>query len=420
MARLINRLTDKEVRNKRKPGHFADGGGLWLQVTKSGAKSWIFRYSRGTNPNSINGHRKSYDMGLGSLHTISLADARSTATDYRKMLLNGLDPIKQRNQGRLKDAFESASSKTFDECAAAFVKAHKADWKNVKHAEQWENTLETYASPTIGKLPIQAIDTALVLNVIEPIWSEKTETASRLRGRIESVLNWATTRGYRKGDNPARWRGHLDNVLPNLRRRQHIEHHAALPYKLVGKLIHDLREQEGTAAEALEFTILTLARTSETIGAEPAEFDLGARTWNIPGARMKAHKPHRVPLSARALAIVSARIEKGGKFVFPGRDKDKPLSNMAMLKLLERMERGDITVHGFRSSFRDWAAECTNYPREVCEMALAHAIGSDVEAAYRRSDLFEKRRRLMNDWAKYCEQSEAGKVIPMRGKTSKS
>ena len=410
MARQIERFSAKAVAAKRKQGFYADGGNLWLQVSATGSKSWVFRYE-------LRGRRR--DMGLGAAHTISLAEARAKATEYRKLLLDGLDPIEQRNQVKSRAACEAASSKTFDECAAAFIKTHKAYWKNVKHAEQWETTLETYASPIIGKLPVQAIDTALVLKVIEPIWSEKTETASRLRGRIESILNWAKTRGYRKGDNPARWRGHLDNVLPNLRRRQHIEHHAALPYKLVGEFVRDLRDQERDAAEALEFTILTLARTGETIGAERVEFDLDARTWNIPGGRMKSHKSHRVPLSPRALAIVTERIKTGGKFVFPGRDADKPMSNMAMLQLLKRMERDDITVHGFRSSFRDWAAECTNYPQEVCEMALAHAIGSDVEAAYRRGDLFDKRRRLMNDWAKYCEQSERGNVISMRGKTSK-
>src|SRR5580765_7351926 len=289
MARQIERFSAKAVAAKRKHGYYADGGNLWLQVSATGSRSWVFRYE-------LRGRRR--DMGLGAEHTISLAEARAKPTEYRKLLLDGLDPIEQRNQAKSRATCEAASSKIFDECAAAFIKTHKADWKNVKLAEQWETTLETYASPIIGKLPVQAIDTALVLKVIEPIWSEKTETASRLRGRIESILNWATTRGYRKGDNPARWRGHLDNVLPNLRRRRHIEHHAALPYKLVGKLIHDLREQEGTAAEALEFTILTLARTGETIGAEPAEFDLDARTWNIPEARMKSHKPHRVPLSA--------------------------------------------------------------------------------------------------------------------------
>lgn len=411
MARQMERLSAKSVAAKREAGYYADGGGLYLQISFARTKSWVFRFTlRG----------KTRDMGLGPLHTISLAEAREAATGARKLLLNGADPIEARDKARAGLALAAANSKTFDDCAAAFIKANKADWKNAKHAEQWETTIATYASPTIGKLPVQSIDTGLVLKVIEPIWSEKTETASRLRGRIESILNWATTRGYRAGDNPARWRGHLDNVLPNLRRRQHIEHHAALPFNQVGEFVNDVREQEGTAAEALEFTILTLARTGETIGAEPKEFDIEARTWNVPAERMKSHKPHRVPLSPRALAIVSRRINEGCTYVFAGRAADKPLSNMAMLQLLKRMGREDITVHGFRSSFRDWASECTNYPREVCEMALAHAIGSDVEAAYRRGDLFEKRRRLMNEWAKYCEQRvSAAKVIPLHGKISK-
>lgn len=395
MKRQLLRLSQKEVLNKRKPGYYPDGGGLYLQVSDSGSKSWLFRFV-------LNG--KERQMGLGPFHTVTLADARAAAVECRKLLLAKIDPIEARNAKQAGEALNAARTITFNECATAYIKAHRAGWKNAKHADQWTNTLETYCGPKFGALPVQGVDTGLVLKALEPIWTAKPETASRVRGRIESVLNWATSRGYRTGDNPARLRGHLDNLLPAISKRRRVQHHPALPYVELGEFMAGLRKQEGIAAKALEFLILTAARTGEVIGATREEFDLDAALWTIPADRMKAEKEHRVPLSPRTVAIVR-EIQKThkGDFVFPGGKKDKPLSNMAMLALLERMERDDLTVHGFRSTFRDWASERTNYPREVCEMALAHAVSDQVEAAYRRGDLFEKRRRMMAEWAKFCD-----------------
>jgi integrase len=275
--------------------------------------------------------------------------------------------------------------------------------------------LATYAFPIFGDLPVQAIDLGFVMKVIEPIWATKTETASRLRGRVESILDWAATRGYRKGDNPARWRGHLENLLPKRTKVRRVEHHAALPYAQVGTFIQALREQQGVAALALEFCILTATRTSETIGARWEEIDLDGAVWTVPAGRIKAGKEHKVPLSTPAAAILyKLAAAPAADFVFPGGKAGRPLSNMALLALLRRMGRPDLTVHGFRSAFRDWAAELTNFPREVCEMALAHAIGDKVEAAYRRGDLFAKRRQLMEGWARYClTPSSQREVIPL-------
>lgn len=400
MARQLERLTHKGVQAKRKPGYYADGGGLYLQVSIFGTKSWVFRFTRGG---------KSREMGLGPLHTVSLAEARGKAADSRRLLLAGMDPIEARNAIKTAAKLDASKARTFSECAAAYIKAHRAGWKNAKHAEQWENTLATYAAPKIGALPVQAIDTGLVMSVLEPIWTTKPETASRLRARLEMVLNWATTHDYRTGDNPARWRGHLSNLLPKRSKVRKVEHHAALSYDAIGEFMRDLATQPGTAAQALEFAILTAARTGEVIGARPHEFDLDKALWTIPAERMKSGRAHRVPLSSRAVEIV--RLQPKGPYVFAGRDEGKPLSNMAMLKLLERMGRDELTVHGFRSTFRDWTSERTSYPREVCEMALAHAIADKTEEAYRRGDLFEKRRRLMLEWERFCGHSEGSKVL---------
>lgn len=400
------RLSTRAVIVKKKPGYYPDGGGLYLQVSASGSKSWIFRFA-------LQG--KERQMGLGPFHTITLADARIAATDCRKLLLRQIDPIDARDADKTRQALQDARSITFAECAAAYIRAHRAKWKNAKHAEQWTNTIETYCGPIIGGLPVQDVDTGLVVKVLEPIWTAKPETASRLRGRIESVLDWARVSGYRAGDNPARWRGHLDNVLPALKKRQRVKHHPALPFDQMGAFMESLRDQEGIAARALAFLILTATRTSEVIGAQWSEFDLDAKFWTVPGDRMKAGKEHRVPLSPQAVAFLGKPPPSLSDYVFPGPKAGKPLSNMAMLALLKRMDRGDLTVHGFRSTFRDWASERTNYPREVCEMALAHTIGNEAEAAYRRGDLFEKRRKMMLDWARFCELPKAGeKVVPIR------
>ncbi len=297
--------------------------------------------------------------------------------------------------------------------------AIKDGWRNAKHGTQWTATLAAYAFPVFGNVPAADIDVAMVLKALEPIWKQKPETAARVRGRIEAVLDWAAARGFRFGDNPARWRGHLANLLPARAKVRRVTHHPALPYARMGEFMAALRGQEGIAARALDFLILTAARTSEATGATWDEIDLGAATWTIPGERIKAGKEHRVPLSAPALAIVRAMAgTRESEFVFPGGRRARPLSNMAMASVLDRMGRGDITVHGFRSAFRDWCAEKTNYPREVAEMALAHAVGDKVEAAYRRGDLFEKRRRIMADWAKFCgaiAKPEVENVVALAG-----
>ncbi|HWB47530.1 MAG TPA: integrase arm-type DNA-binding domain-containing protein [Stellaceae bacterium] len=376
----------------------ADGGGLYFRVTPTGGRSWVFRYAIGD---------KRRDMGLGPYPDVGLSEARDKAAELRRQKRDGIDPLAAKAGRRA----AAAKAMTFKQCAEAYIEAHKAGWRNAKHGAQWTATLETYAYPTFGKLPVADIDTALVMTVLRPIWTAKPETASRVRGRIESIIGWATVSGYRQGDNPARWRGHLDALLPQKTKVRAVEHHAALPYAEIGKFMAGLRAQEGAAAKALEFAILTAARTGEVIGATWQEIDWEGRTWTIPPERMKAHREHRVPLSTAALAILKA-LPKGG----PG-DRVFPLSNMALLMTLRRMERGDLTAHGFRSTFRDWAAERTAFPSEVAEMALAHVVGDKVEAAYRRGDLFEKRRQLAEAWSRFCAQPAAGggdNVRPLR------
>ncbi|SFM99591.1 tyrosine-type recombinase/integrase [Methylobacterium pseudosasicola] len=383
------------VSRTREPGLYADGGGLYLQVTHADARSWIFRFM-------LNGRARS--MGLGSLHTLTLAEARNKATECRKLCLDGIDPIEARQRVRSAAQLDAAKAMTFDACAETYIEAHKKGWRNEKHIDQWRNTLATYASPVFGALPVQAVDTGLVMRVIEPIWGDKTETATRVRGRIESVLDWAATRGYRQGENPARWRGHLQNLLPKRSKVQRVEHHAALPFVQIGEFVASLRQQNGTSPLALEFTILTAARTGEVIGATWDEIDLAERAWTVPAERMKGGREHRVPLCAHALRVLERFRALDDKYVFPGGKRGRPLSNMAMLELLKRMGRPDLTVHGFRSTFRDWAAETTHFPNEMVEMALAHIIDNKVEAAYRRGDLLQKRRDLMDAWENYVSR----------------
>jgi integrase len=394
MSSNSNRLSAVEVKGINWKGMYHDGGGLYLQVSAGGAKSWIYRFMLDGRPR---------EMGLGPVTAIPLAEARKRAAECRRMRLDGIDPIEARKAQRDQKKLEAAKAMTFDACAAAYIEAHQAGWRNAKHQDQWRNTLKTYAAPVFGSLPVQAVDVGLVMKALEPIWQSKPETASRLRGRIEAVLDWATVRGYRRGENPARWRGHLEKLLPARAKVRQVKHHPALPYTELADFISALRGQEGIAAPALEFTILTAARTAEIIGARWDEIDFHEKVWVVPGARMKAGREHRVPLSTAALAILETMKKfRESDFVFPGGKKSKPLSNMAMLKVLERMGRDDLTAHGFRSTFRDWAAECTNFPREVVEMALAHTIENKVEAAYRRGDLFQKRRQLMEAWARFC------------------
>ena len=397
MPRPNNRLTDTFCKkSKLKRGTYADGGGLYLQVSKSGTKAWILRYM-------MSG--VAHNMGLGDFERVTLKEARSKAMAAHSLIVDGIDPIEERKARKQALAAEKAKALTFKECAERYIAAHEASWRNEKHREQWKSTLARYAYPIIGGLSVSAIDTALVVKVIEALWATKPETATRLRGRVESVLNWATVRGFRAGDNPARWRGHLDKLLPARGKVKPVKHHAALPYAEIPTFMADLRSRDGISARALELTILTAGRTGEVIGARWSEFDIKAKVWTIPAERMKGGREHRVPLNDRAVAILTAlpREGDGDGFVFIGARADRPLSNMAMLELMRGLRPGYVP-HGFRSTFRDWAAETTNYQNHIVEMALAHVVGDRVEAAYRRGDLFEKRRRLMGDWARYCSR----------------
>jgi integrase len=389
------------------PGLHAAGGapGLYLQVTAGAGRSWVYRYQRA-------GKRR--DMGLGPLDAVSLAEARYRAQEARKLVLEGKDPIESRRLARMASELDAAKAMSFRQCAEAYIAAHRAGWRNPVHAKQWPSTLEMYVYPVFGALPVGAVDVGLVMKAIEPIWEPKPETASRVRGRIESILDWATARGYRRGENPARWRGHLENLLPKKTKVRRVEHHAALPYAEIAAFVAALRDQEGIAARALEFAILTCARTGEVIGARWGEINIAERLWTIPAARMKAGKEHRVPLSDAAMAIVEKLAAiRTGDYLLPGASVGRPLSNMAMLALLRRMGRADLTVHGFRSAFADWCAERTNFLGEVREMALAHAVGDKVEAAYRRGDLFAKRRQLAEAWARYCTNAPVAAVVPL-------
>jgi integrase len=409
MAQNINRLSTLKVKAETKRGFHADGGGLYLQISKFNTKSWVFRFTL---------NKKSREMGLGPLHTVSLAEAREEALNCRRLLREGIDPIEQRKLIRGQTQAEAVKVMTFKACAEKYISAHSAGWKNVKHASQWTNTLTTYAYPVFGNLPVQAVDIGLVMKVLEPIWFTKTETAGRVRGRVEAILDWATVRKYREGENPARWKGHLDTLLPARSKVQKVKHHAALPYDDIGSFLADLRQQEGISARGLEFLILTAARTGEAIKATWDEIDFDKAVWVIPAERMKADKEHRVPLSPAALQVLAGLKENAlNDFVFPGMRNNTSLSNMAFLQLLKRMERPDLTAHGFRSTFRDWAAERTAYPQEVAEMALAHTVADKVEAAYRRGDMLEKRVQIMADWATFCSTVQDGgdRVVPIRG-----
>lgn len=394
MARLIEKLSPLEVSKKTKPGYYGDGAGLWLQVSPTGSKSWIFRFT-------IAGKQR--EMGLGSLHTVSLAQARSKAKDCRHALHEGNDPLELRRSATVAAALNRARMMTFDQCAAAYIAAHRGTWSNPKHASQWENTLATYASPIIGALPVAEVDTPLVVKVLNPIWQTKTETATRLRGRIENILDWAAVSKYRTGENPARWRGHLENVLANPNKIAPVVHHPALPWQEIGSFMVELRTRPGTAARALELLILTGLRSGSVRGARWDEIDFDSRVWTVPADRMKSKQEFRVPLSSAALALLGS-LPRTGELVFPGRKADSPQSDMTLTAVLRRMEREDISVHGFRSTFRDWCSEslANSFPHEVVEQALAHTLPNKVEAAYRRGDLLAKRALLMQAWADYC------------------
>ena len=418
-----------------KASYFRDSGGLYVQLSavrpdltdeEARAKfplgrpaSWVFRYR-----SRANGQRRT--MGLGPYHDVSLAAAREQAAKCRDQLRNLIDPLDARREARATLVASASKTVTFDEAVEKYIAAHRAGWKNPKHAAQWEATLSTYASPVMGKLPAQLVGVTEVMKVLEPIWQTKSETASRLRGRIEAVLSWAAVRGYRDQANPARWKGHLEHLLKSRQemagaglKAARVEHHAALPFAEIHTFIQALRKQPGIAAMALEFTILTAARTGETIGAAWDEISMDAGVWTISADRMKMKREHVVPLSDRCMEILRAMEpfrKDGSTFVFPGAKQGRGLSNMSMLMLLQRMGRKDLTVHGFRSCFRDWASETTAHERDVVEMALAHSIPNKAEAAYRRGSLLDKRRRLMDDWARRCrtEDAAAAKVVRMR------
>lgn len=394
-----NKLTATGVKRASKPGLYADGAGLFLQVTKGidgePRKSWVLRYR---SPSG-----RSREMGLGSIGVVDLVRARAKAETARTLIGGGVDPIENRKLERIRAAAAEATTVTFRQAAERFLEAHVETWKNPKHRQQWENTLKNYVYDVFGDIPVNEVNRNLVLRVIEPIWKTKTETANRIRSRIERILDWAKARELRSGENPAQWRGGLSHVLPPRKTAQRVKHHPALAYGEMPAFMAALRKRNGLGAKALEFAILTACRTNEALRATWQEIDLEAATWTIPAERMKAGREHRVPLSAAAIALLRPlKIGAPTDWVFPGFKKGKPLSDMTLLATLKNMNRDDLTVHGFRSTFRDWASEKTEFQGEVAEAALAHAIGDKVEAAYRRGDLIDKRRQLMEAWASYC------------------
>lgn len=425
MARTIGKLTALKVTRQTAPGMFSDGGGLYLRVSRAGSKSWSFRYM-------LNG--KAREMGLGALNAVTLADARKRAAEARGLLVDGKDPIESRDAVKAAQRIQASRIKSFKQCAESYIEAHQFGWRNKKHIAQWKSSLTEYAYPVLGDTPVQDVDDAMIMKIFEQVrpafpegknfWSARPETASRLRGRIEKILDWATVRKLRSGGNPARWRGHLESQFPARSKMSKVKHRPALPYSEMGQFTKSLKEEDGTASLALLFTILTASRTAETIGAQWTEIDIKKGVWVVPAERIKAGREHKVPLSLGAVEVlvqakkIQEKSGEGSKWVFPSYKHTRPLSNMAMLALLKRMGRADITVHGFRSSFRDWAAEQTNFPREIAEAALAHISGDKVESAYLRTDHFSKRKQMMEAWSKYCSTAlqQESNVRSIRGR----
>ena len=409
-GKRVEPLTPGKVSKTTKPGRYADGGGLYLWIKEDGRKTWTFRWR-----DKITG--KLREAGLGSLtnQRVTLKMARDRADNYRDMVWNNLDPIAEKRRA-IKEAREARANRlTFRECMNRYIDAHKASWRNEKHTAQWSSTLNLYADPLM-KLPVADIDDKLVLQCLEPIWTTKTETATRVRQRIEAVLNWATARKYRSGENPARWRGHLDQLLAKPTKLKNVVHRARLPYEQAGVFMAKLRKGDSMAAKALELQILTATRPGEVVGAQWSEIDLKGNIWTIPAERTKANKEHTIPLSPPAVKLLK-KLPRVTDFVFPGVKLDKGMTTAAAMNLLKRIEPG-ITAHGFRSTFRDWAADQTSYAREVIEHAMAHRLKDKAEAAYFRSDQVAKRTRLMADWAKYCDTipADADNVTPIRNK----
>lgn len=410
MAKSSNKLVARHL-DKLPAGRHNDGDGLYLHVRESGSRAWVFRYrDRITS--------KLRDSGLGAFPDVSLAGAREAAAILRGTLRAGIDPIDDK-RSKLQDArAQRAKAKTFKWCRDAYVKAHKAGWRNAKHAQQWTNTLDTHAAVLLDQ-PVDAIDTTTILHALETIWADKTETATRVRQRIEAILDWATVRGYRKGENPARWRGHLDKLLPKPTKVKKVKPHAALPYTAIYAFWKELAALDTLASKALRLQILTATRPSEAVEAQWSEFDFGGNVWTIPAERMKAGKSHRVPLSPEAVTILDSIPGKQEGWVFPGEGRQPgPMTTAATLKVTQELRPG-LTAHGFRSTFRDWAGDETAYPREIAEAALAHTIKDKSEAAYRRQDALQRRSLLMQDWATYCThpRPDAATVTPIRKKS---
>jgi integrase len=403
------KLTVKKIARLKEPGtRHGDGHGLALQITATGVKSWVFRYERGGRERML---------GLGPLYDVSLADAREKARAAREQLRAGIDPIEARKAQKAADALEEAKRVTFKEAAETFFEQQQVKWKNARHRQQWRNTLEAHVFSRIGALSVADVDQSAVLKCIEPIWKTTPETANRIRGRIESILDWAKVRGYRAGENPARWRGHLEYVLVSRNRIAAVKHFPALPVSEMPAFMSELRGRPGIGARALEFCVLTAARTSEVTGARWDEIDFAAKTWTVPASRMKGGREHRVPLSKPALELLQRLPRQDGTpFVFVSGTPGIGLSNMAMGMILRRMGRGHVTVHGTaRSTFTDWAHEMSAFPKVVIDMALAHAVGDKVEASYRRGDLYLKRARLMEEWSRYCAAPArgSGEIVPL-------
>jgi integrase len=399
------KLTAKKV-ERAAPGMHGDGDGLWLRVATPERRAWVFRYQR---------QGKAREMGLGPFPAVSLGAAREKAQAARRLLVDGIDPLEQRRNAAAAERAAEARGVTFAHAAEAYITAHASGWRNAKHAAQWRAAIANHAAPTLGEMACSAIETDHVLKALQPIWNTKPETASRLRGRIEMILSYAKIRGWRDGPNPAVWRGHLQLVLPSKRKVAPVVHYAALDWREAPAFMAKLREREGMGARALEFAVLTASRSGEVRGARWDEIDLDGAVWTIPAARMKTGQPHRIPLPAPAVAVLKemARLKDGSGQVFLGLKRGVPMSDMTLTAVLRRIGRGDLTAHGFRSTFRDWAAETTHHPNHVVEQALAHTISNAVEAAYRRGDLFKKRVLLMDEWAAYLGRVPA-EVVPLR------
>jgi integrase len=413
MPRRAKGLTAAQVEKGAKLGRYGDGAGLYLLVRSREAKFWLFRYTR---------RGKMREMGLGPAAgraAVSLSAARAKARQLHAAVREGKDPLAEREAEKAKAQADTAKAKaaamTFGEVADMHIAAHETSWRSPKHRQQWRNTLRDYVVPAIGHLPVGSVDTGALVKIIEPLWREKTETASRVRGRIESILDYAKARGWREGENPARWRGHLDQLLPKRSKVQRVAHHAALPWRETGAFLQRLRQNSGLGARCLEFLILAACRSGEVRGARWDEIDLVHKVWTIPAERIKAGREHRVPLSEPAMAVLHEMAQLGNEgFVFPGLKAASALSDVALAKAVAAAGGNGATVHGFRSTFRDWCAETTNYPRELAEAALAHALKDKTEAAYQRGDLLEKRRRLMADWAAFCSKPTiSGEVVTL-------